>query len=113
MKKRAMLKANDAIDYTAKAFAILTYYKIKDDVADEKLIKRVAANALTALLSELLNPDSVTSLTGIRFTCIGIVSFLVRNAPLSVLARCNAFCLVSFLPAMRVYSKEIRLSVER
>ena len=50
-KKRAMLKPNDAIDYTARAFSILTYYKIRDDVSDEKIIKRAAANALRPIFS--------------------------------------------------------------
>ena len=34
-KKRPMLKDNPAIEYTAKAFAILTYYKMRDDISDE------------------------------------------------------------------------------
>lgn len=40
MKRKGMIKENDAIVYTAKAFAILTYYKTLDDVRDEKLLKR-------------------------------------------------------------------------
>ncbi len=39
-KRKGMIKENDAIVYTAKAFAILTYYKTLDDVRDEKLLKR-------------------------------------------------------------------------
>ena len=45
MKRKGMLKENDAIVYTAKAFAILTYYKTLDDVRDEKLIKRTLVSA--------------------------------------------------------------------
>ena len=40
-KKRPMLKENSAIEYTAKAFAVLTYFKIKDDLADEDGIKKI------------------------------------------------------------------------
>ena len=40
MKRKGMIKENDAIVYTAKAFAILTYYKTLDDVRDEKLLKK-------------------------------------------------------------------------
>lgn len=40
MKRKGMLKENDAIVYTAKAFAILTYHKTLDDLHDEKLAKR-------------------------------------------------------------------------
>ncbi len=41
MKKRAMLKENPAIEYTARAFAILTYHKVLDDLNDESLGKRM------------------------------------------------------------------------
>ena len=40
MKKKGMLKENEAIVYTAKAFAILTYYKTLDDIRDERLVKK-------------------------------------------------------------------------
>ena len=44
-KKRPMLKENSAIEYTARAFGILTYYKLKDDLNDERGLKRIAATA--------------------------------------------------------------------
>ena len=44
LKKRCMLNENEATRFTAKAFAILTYYKLKDDLSDdEKLLKRTLA----------------------------------------------------------------------
>ena len=45
-KKRPMLKENAAIEYTARAFGVLTYYKIKDDLADERGIKRLGIGAV-------------------------------------------------------------------
>lgn len=51
LKKRCMLCENEAIEYTAKAFAILTYYKLLDDIHDEKLIKRAAVKTLRPILS--------------------------------------------------------------
>ena len=51
MKKRPMLRCNAAIEYTARAFAILTYYKALDDKADE----RGARKLLTGLISPTLN----------------------------------------------------------
>ena len=48
IKRKAMLKTNEATDYTARAFAILTYYKVKDDMTDEKAGKR--------LLTSLIKP---------------------------------------------------------
>lgn len=41
MKKRCMLNENSATEYTARAFAILTYHKVLDDIADEGLRKRM------------------------------------------------------------------------
>ena len=42
VKKRPMLKDNSAIEYTARAFAVLAYYKLRDDLSDESFTKRVA-----------------------------------------------------------------------
>ena len=51
MKKRAMLKENPAIEYTARAFAILTYYKMADDLHDERGLKRLAVGAVRPIAS--------------------------------------------------------------
>ena len=45
MKKKGMLRENEAIAYTAKAFAILTYYKTLDDIRDEKLLKKALVSS--------------------------------------------------------------------
>ena len=45
MKKRPMLNENEALAYTAKAFSILTYYKLADDLHDEALGKRLVTGA--------------------------------------------------------------------
>jgi hypothetical protein len=51
MKKRPMLKENPAIEYTARAFAVLTYYKLKDDLQDESGLKRLGVNAVRPIVS--------------------------------------------------------------
>lgn len=44
LKKRCMVNDNAAIEFTARAFAILTYYKLKDDIADgERFLKKALA----------------------------------------------------------------------
>ncbi len=48
--KRPMLRDNSAISYTAKAFAVLTYYKMADDLSDEKGMRKFAAGFLRPLL---------------------------------------------------------------
>lgn len=45
MKKRPMLNENEALVYTARAFSILTYYKLADDLQDEALGKRLLTGA--------------------------------------------------------------------
>ncbi len=41
LKKRCMLVQNPAIEYTARAFAILTHYKLLDDIKDEGVGKKM------------------------------------------------------------------------
>ena len=45
MKKRCMLTDNSAVEYTARAFAVLAYYKAQDDLSDERLGKRLLIGA--------------------------------------------------------------------
>ena len=42
LKKRDILEKNDAIDYTVRVFAELTYQKLEDDLSDERAVIRVA-----------------------------------------------------------------------
>ena len=51
LKKRCMLTDNSAIEYTARAFAILSYYKMKDDLADEGLAKKMLVSATRPILA--------------------------------------------------------------
>ena len=55
LKKKNMLKTNEATDYTAKAFGILTYYKIKDDISDERIMKKMATSLLRPIFSKAKN----------------------------------------------------------
>ena len=50
-KKKCMLTDNSAIEYTARAFAILSYYKMKDDLADEGVGKRMLVNLTRLVLA--------------------------------------------------------------
>lgn len=49
IKKRTMMLANNALDYTAQINAILVYYKFLDDAADEHGAKKLASRALSAV----------------------------------------------------------------
>ena len=49
-KKRDALVSNDAIRYTARIFAVLSYYKCLDDLADERHGRRMLSASLLPLL---------------------------------------------------------------
>ena len=85
--------------------------RVRRTVARMPFFSRVAANFSMVALAELENPLSSTGLTGIRFTCIGIVSVLLRRRELRSEARVKAFSTESFLPDISVYSKDILLPV--
>ena len=51
LKKKCMLIDNSAIEYTARAFAILSYYKMQDDLTDEGLGKRMLVSAARPILA--------------------------------------------------------------
>ncbi len=43
LRKRAIMERNAQLDYCSRAAAILTYHKIKDDLADERGLRRLRA----------------------------------------------------------------------
>lgn len=51
MKKKPMLEENEALVYVAEAFAILGYHKMKDDLHDERGMKRLAVSLAKPVLS--------------------------------------------------------------
>lgn len=51
LKKRPMLNINSATEYTARAFAILAYYKTLDDFADEGFGKKLLLAPVRPILS--------------------------------------------------------------
>ena len=50
LKKRPMLRENEAIEYTARAFALFAYYKLRDDMADDGLGKRMLVTPTLPIL---------------------------------------------------------------
>lgn len=65
MKKRCMLNDNSAIEYTARAFAVLSYYKMKDDLADEAWAKRMLVSVTRPILSTAKKKSNMTELAEI------------------------------------------------
>jgi hypothetical protein len=50
IKAKSVLIDNPAISYTARAFAILSYYKVKDDALDEAALKSLVSHTLSPIL---------------------------------------------------------------
>ncbi len=83
MKKRPMLKENSAVEYTARAFAVLTYYKLKDDIQDESGLKKLGANVVRPIASAANSKASLDSLSDIVADRLDRITALER-------ARCES-----------------------
>ena len=64
-KRRSMLEENEATEYTARAFAILTHYKLLDDISDEKLVKRAAVSLARPITSHAVSLADLSDLEAI------------------------------------------------
>ena len=84
MRKKVMLERNDATDYTARAFAILTYYKLKDDISDEKLLRRLATGMLRPIFSSAKNKAKLVNLANFADEKLTAISKLERERCASI-----------------------------
>jgi len=76
MKRRPMLKDNAAIEYTARAFAILTYYKMKDDLHDERGLRRMLACAVRPITAGANKRAGLTELQRVVSAKLNAISDL-------------------------------------
>ncbi len=65
MKKKCMLTDNSAIEYTTRAFAILSYYKMQDDLTDEGVGKRMLVGAAKPVFSRAKSRADLSDLADI------------------------------------------------
>ena len=79
LKKRPMLKENDALIYTAKAFAVLTYYKMRDDLSDEGGAKRVLVSAARPVVSHAVSLADMPGLEKIAEEKLSAITALERE----------------------------------
>ena len=84
LKSRAMLKENPAIEYTARAFAILTYYKMADDLQDEKLSRRLLVTLCRPIASSAKRRASMKPLAEIIKTKLDAITLLEKSGCKSV-----------------------------
>ena len=79
LKKRPMLKENDALIYTAKAFAVLTYYKMRDDLSDEGGAKRVLVSAARPVASHAVSLADMPGLEKVAEEKLSAITALERE----------------------------------
>ncbi|MBQ8380764.1 MAG: hypothetical protein IJY18_02620 [Clostridia bacterium] len=78
VKKRGMLVRNEATDYTARAFGILTYYKLRDDLSDEKIGKRIITNLLCPIFSNAKNKAQLSNIAKLSEEKLGEITKLEK-----------------------------------
>lgn len=83
-KSRAMLNTNDATDYTACAFAILTYYKLQDDISDEKIMKRIATGIIKPIFASAKRRAKMEKLADMAREKLEAITQLERSGCVSV-----------------------------
>ena len=83
-KRRPMLDENEAIEYTARAFAILTHYKLLDDLSDEKFLKRAAVTLARPITARARRLADLSDLERIVSDGLARISELEREGCPSV-----------------------------
>ena len=91
LKKRPMLNINSATEYTARAFAILTYHKALDDIADEGFGKRMLVGAARPVLSSGAKKAKIPDISEIIQKKLGEISRLEKEGCASVDAPAELF----------------------
>ncbi len=84
LKKRTMLDDNEALEYTARAFAILTYYKLCDDTADERLMKRLGVSLIKPIFSSAKRRAGLATLCDVAKDRLDKISALEKERVASV-----------------------------
>ena len=84
LKKRPMLAENEAIRYTARAFAILTHYKLLDDLSDEKFMKRAAVTLVRPITARAKKLADLSDLEGVVADRLAKITALERESCPSV-----------------------------
>lgn len=79
MKKKCMLNDNSAIEYTARAFAVLSYYKMQDDLSDESFGKRMLVNVSRPVFATAKKKADIEELSDIARDRLGKITEIERE----------------------------------
>lgn len=84
VKKKNMLDDNSALEYTARAFGILTYYKMRDDLSDEGLGKRMLVSFARPVASRAKKLSDLTPLADFVGEKLDAITALERENTASI-----------------------------
>lgn len=83
-KKRPMLEENSALEYTARAFAVLTFYKMRDDLGDESGWKKLCAILAEPITSSAEKKADLLQLSKLCEDRLGKITLLEKEKCKSV-----------------------------
>lgn len=84
IKSRPMLNENSATEYTARVFAILTYYKMRDDIGDEGFSKKLLLAPARPILRHGKNKAKIPDIADVIKSRLEAISELESNEERSV-----------------------------
>ena len=84
IKRKGMLRENDALVYTAKAFAILTYHKTLDDIRDEGVCKKLAVSGMRPIFKRGTKKAALGYLSETAAAKLSEINLLEDNGEKSV-----------------------------
>lgn len=91
LKKRPMLVCNEALEYTARAFAILTYHKLLDDISDEGSLKKMAAGAVKPIYKSANKKAALSQISKTVSEKLSLITELERAGERSIDAPASIF----------------------
>ena len=79
LKKKPMLCDNSATEYTARAFSLLTYPKLRDDIADERLLRRAAVRLMLPIFAHARKKAKIPELDAVMAEKLGKITELEKG----------------------------------
>ena len=84
IKRHKMLKENEAIEYTARVFALLAYHKLKDDKKDEGFCKRAVLLPVTPITKRGAKKANLSELSDVFSAKLSALSEIEERGEASV-----------------------------
>jgi hypothetical protein len=91
LKRKTMLAENSALVYTARAFALLTYYKLLDDISDEGAGRKMLAKTVRPIYKRARKKAARVDLSAVISEKLSEISKLESAGERSVDAPANLF----------------------